>query len=428
MQPDEWLLLDNSVGFWRLVEAGYVSVRRAGPSRYEIAGHKYVGRALLDDIELRVEEKVSGTLLSLAAAATGTELRIVEEEAPATAFDHVSRLLMRQFTLAAEGYVAHRRKPRYEYRPRHGPVLSGALDMPGTMRLHATGRLGHFAFSQGRVVCDEPLDRLVLAGLESLERAAEALRLDDETLYGARWLAGALAEVRDTRFLLTGEESFLGVADDIESAPDQMPADVDLARLSVVALLHRGFAPNMPSDGEVPRAWFVDLETLFESAVRTTLRRLLGAVVVDRGEGFSRRMFRGGSDSSLTHPDLVVHRAGHVLAAGDVKYKALPSSLGDGEDERDEDESPRRSVEHGRPDLYQVLVHAASLGAARAFLVYAGESYACAYPGIAATGAATWTAMVRPHELRADLAALAAEIGLLGPPRSSHLSAVRQSV
>lgn len=403
LDPDEWPLLERSAGFWRLVDAGYLSVRRLGTDRYEIGGHKFVGRALVDDLEVRVDEKVSGTLLSLVAAATGGELRIVGEEAPATDFDLVSRHLMREFTIAAGRYVAERRKPRYSYRPAQGPVLAGVLDMPRTIRLHATGRLGHFAFHQGSVVRDEPLDRLVLAGLESLDRAADALRLEDEVVYEARWLAGSLAEVRDERFLLALRASLLAVADEIEWSMGQLSDDVDLARLAVVALLHRGFEPDSVRTGDVPRAWFVDLETLFESAVRATLRKLVGVESVDRGEAFPRRMFKGGNDTSRTHPDLVMHSGVDVWAVGDVKYKTLAAGAAQ-EDEWGSDVTPENRLKEGRPDLYQVLVHAASLDAARAFLIYAGETFACGYPGLAATGAATWTAQVRPNELETDLA------------------------
>jgi hypothetical protein len=411
LRSDEWQLLEQSEGFWRLVDAGYVSVRRLAADRYELSGHKYVGRALVDGLEIRVDEKVPGTLLSLVAAATGAELRIVEAEAPATEFDVVSRHLMGEFTAAAARYIADRRKPRYMYRQEQGPVLAGTLDMPRTMRLHATGRLGHFAFRQGFVVRDEPLDRLVLAGLESLDRAAEALQLAPSILYNARWLAGALAEVRDQSYLLTTEAALLVVADDIERGRDQLPDDVDVARLAVVALLHRGFEPELPQVDEVPRAWFVDLETLFEGAVRATLRQLLDTASVDRGEGFARRMFTQGADASRTYPDLVVHTGSDVLAVGDVKYKTLAAGFGE-EEESGEDVPSEKRLKEGRPDLYQVLVHAASLDADKAFLVFAGESFGWRYPGVAATGAATWTAQVRPTELAIDLAAVLEHLGL----------------
>jgi hypothetical protein len=411
LELDEWRILEESEGFWRLVDAGYLSVRRLGADRYELSGHKYVGRARVGALEIRVNEKVPGTLRSLVAAATGAELRILQEESPATEFDVVSRHLMGQFTAAATSYIANRRRPRYVYREAQGPVLAGALDLPRTMRLHATGRLGHFAYKQGSVVRDEPLDRLVLAGLEQLDRAAEALGLDPATLYDARWLAGALSEVRDERFLLTAQAEFLAAADDVERTAGHAPDDVDLARLAVVALLHRGFELEGMLAGEVPRAWFVDLETLFESAVRATFRQLLGAASVDRGEGFDRRMFTKGSDTSRTYPDLVIHAGTDVLAVGDVKYKTLAASTGEEED-ADDDRLWELRIKEGRPDLYQVLVHAASLESSKAFLVYAGDSVALRYPGVAATGAATWTAQIRPTHLAADLAGLVADLEL----------------
>jgi hypothetical protein len=371
-----------------------------------------VGRALIGDVDVQVREKVPGTLRSLIGAATGAELRIEAAEAPATEFDLVSRHLMGEFTKAAGRYIAERRQARYSYRTASGPVLAGALNMPATMRLHATGRLGMFAYDSGTVVRDEQLDRLVLAGLDELDRSGPALQLDASTVYDARWLAGALDEVRDEAFLASPLDSFLGLADEMDRKDSALPADVDLARLAAVALLHRGFEPDLPGRGEVPRAWFLDLETLFEQAVRETLRQLLAGDEVDRGEGYARRMFSGGSDASRTNPDLVVHRNGIVRAVGDVKYKTLAVAL---DDATDEEETPvwRRKKE-GRPDLYQVLVHAASLGNDRAFLVYAGDdSYACRYLGRSATGCHTWTAQVRPTNLTSDLARFARESVLL---------------
>jgi len=396
--------IEHDEGFWRLAEAGYLSCRRTSNDRYEGVGHKYVGRAQTGSLEVRVQEKVPGTLLALVGAATGRELRIEAADSPATDFDAISRHLMSQFTTAASAYVASRRKPRYEYRDAEGPVLSGSLDLARTMRLHARGKLGVFAYRQGAVVRDEPLDRLVLAGLDALDSSAEALKLDVDTLYQARWLAGALEEVRDERFLIATTREFQDSGQEIEMKPGQLEADVDLARLAEVALLHRGFEPELSSGGTVPRAWFIDLETLFERAVRTTLFALLAPLKVDRGETYERRLFTGGIDGSRTHPDIVVHDGRHVGAVGDVKYKNLTAEAEEG--------MPRQGKGR-RPDIYQVVVHAASLGSAKAFLVYAGENaYTSRFLGRSATGCRTWVAQVRPTHLEQDLAALVADAGL----------------
>jgi 5-methylcytosine-specific restriction endonuclease McrBC regulatory subunit McrC len=360
-----------------------------------------VGRARLGEVEVEVREKVRGTLVSLIGAATGAEVKIEKAESPATEFDLVSRHLMAEFIDSAGRYIADRRRPRNRYRAATGPVLAGALDMPATMRLHASGRPGLFAYRQCEVVRDEPLDRLVLAGLAELDRSAGALRLDSTTLYDARWLAGALDEVRDRRFLNTSRNEFLAQGEAIAQGPETLPADADLARLASVALLHQGFEPGSSSEDRVPRAWFLSLEDLFEQAVRNALRQLLADHEVDRGEAFPRRMFHGGADASAVNPDIVVHRDGAVTVAGDVKYK----HLGGGEDAAEKE---------GRPDLYQVLVHAASLGANRAFLVYPSDGeYLCRYLGSSATGCRTWAVRVRPTSLAGDLARFLDEIGPL---------------
>jgi hypothetical protein len=360
---------------------------------------------------VRVREKVPGTVLALAGAATASELRIEAVDSPATDFDAISRHLMAQFTRAAGRYVAERREPRYQYRNAQGPVLAGSLDMARTIQLHAQGKLGLFAYRQGVVVRDEPLDRLVLAGLDALDRSAVALGLDASTLYDARWLASALEEVRDQRFLSTTAPGFLEVGEVVESDRHRVVADVDLARLAAVALLHRGFEPDEPGSGTVPRALFVNLETLFEQAVRRTLRELLAPLKVDRGEGYERRLFTGGVDGSRTHPDLVVHDGQHVKAVGDVKYKSLARGEGTSEDG---ELATSSSKKEGRPDIYQVLSHAASLGGSKAFLIYVGEdAYACRYLGRSATGCPTWTAQVRPRYLAEDLACFIADSRLV---------------
>jgi hypothetical protein len=394
LAPAEWRALQESEEFWRLAEAGYVSCRRRGRGGYEIVGHGHVGRARIGEIELEVHEKVPGTLVALLGAATGIDVRVDAAHSPATEFGLVSRFLMDEFVRAAGSYISQRRRPRH--RNANGPVLAGRLDMAATVRLHASGRRGLFAYEQCTVVRDEPLDRLVLAGLDEVDRAAKSLGLDPKTVYDGRWLAGALEEVRDASFLATAPTRFLALGDEIAADHESAAEDGDLARLASVAIMHRGFEPTLPRSGEAPRSLFLSLESLFEQATRGVLRKLLGGSEVDRGEAFERRMFSGGADGSRANPDVVVHHGTMPVAAtGDVKYKALE----DGKE--------------GRPDIYQVLVHAATLRAPRAFLVYPSDGgYLCRRLGLSATGCATWAVRVRPARLAEDLERFCAEIGL----------------
>ena len=411
ISAEQYAALHAAPGFWKLEESGYVSLR-AKSGGGVLTGHKYVGRAVAGDVELEVVEKASGTLAALVSAATGAEVRIERADSPATAFDVVSRKLVDEFVGAAGRYIADRRVPSYAYRDSHGPTLGGTLDLARTIELHAAGFTESFAYVEGRVVRDEPIDRLVLAALDEVDRAGSSLGLGRQTLYDARWLAGALHEVRDERYLVTSRDHHLAVAETIETDRATPGGDVDLARLAAVTLLHQGFGPTAPRTGDnVPRAWFLDLETLFEQAVREALRRLLApGLELDRGDTYDRRLFFGGSDASKTNPDVVAHRRGIVHAVGDVKYKTLRAGMSGVEED---DPVPAKRKKEGRPDLYQVLVHAAALGTDRAFLVYVSDDvFHCRYLGRAATGCRTWTAQVRPKHLSSDLTALVSEVGL----------------
>lgn len=402
----ERLALDGSEELWDLSFRGLFSVRRSGFGSYEIEGHQYVGRATGRTVELVVSEKVAGTLPALISAATNGMVRLEHAPSPTAEFDRIARLLVEEFTAAAGSYIASRRAPRYRYRPDTGPVLAGSLDMPATMRLHAAGSIDRFAFQRGEIVRDTPLDHLVLAALDELDRASQTLELPPETIFESRWLGGALAEVRTDAFSRLDQADLLAVADSIAADRDALDEDADLARLASVVLLHQGFG-GQPSDGKtVPRSWFINLERLFEQAVRQTLDRLLTTRAVDKGSHFERRMFAGGIDSSRTNPDLVVHDRICPVAAGDVKYK----SLSDGNPGR------KPISERGpasRPDLYQLLVHAASLSCRKAFLVYASDdAYDNRYLGRSATGCDTWIVQVRPQDLQADLTRLSDELEL----------------
>jgi hypothetical protein len=406
LSEPEWLALDASEELWDLCSRGLFSIRRSGFGSYEIAGNQYVGRATVPGLELVIAEKVEGTLPALISAATSGMVRVERAPSPTAEFDRIARLLVEEFTAAAGLYIASRRAPRYRYRPDSGPVLAGTLDMPATMRLHAAGRIDRFAFQRGEIVRDTPLDQLVLAALDELGRASRALELSPETVFEARWLAGALAEVRTAAFSGLDQADLLSIADSIAADRYSLADDADLARLASVVLLHQGFGGEQAGGETAPRSWFINLERLFEQAVRQTLDRLLPARDVDKGSRFERRMFVGGADSSRTNPDLVVGDGTRLVAVGDVKYKSLSEASGEGR-------RPNERERGSRPDLYQVLVHAASLSCRKAFLVYVSDAaYGCRYLGRSATGCQTWTVQVRPHALEADLARLSDELEL----------------
>lgn len=403
---DERKVVERAPGFWDLVEAGYVSYRRTGAERSEIGGGRYVGRAAFGDFELQVREKVSGTVAGLIDAATGVHPRAWRADSRAADFEMLSMPLIAEFLAAAEAHVAHRR-PRYEYKEVAGPVLSGTLDIARTMRLQATGRFNWFAYREGRLVRTDPLDRLVLFALLSLERVMGQV-VNGVGTYRTRRLAAAFADARDAVFSNLSSEQMLAVADGIASDREEDSRRRDLARLAAVVILHQGFdLRGSDQDSDVPRAWFLDLETLFERAVSNVLRDVVPAwFKVDRGQSHERRLFVNGADRSRTYPDIAINRGWDVIAVGDVKYKDRNRSDVD-EGGRVAPRPPRGRKKESRSDLYQLLVHAASLRATQAFLVYpSDQDRGCRYLGLSSTGCHTWTLEVRPSMLHDDLVAL----------------------
>jgi 5-methylcytosine-specific restriction endonuclease McrBC regulatory subunit McrC len=405
----EWEAVANNEAFWRLVENGFVSVVQIGVAKRELRGQKYVGRAIVGRTELIVQEKVPGTLAALLAFATGSDVLLARAEAAAADFDAVSRALMQEFVRGAGAYVANRRVPEYEYNDAVGASLGGSLDVPRTMRLHARGLSHLVAFAAGSVVRNTALDKVTLAALDEIDRSGTALGLLPETVYTSRWLAGALEEVRDSSYYELTHTDLLGIADDVITVRDTALEDRDLARLAAVILLHQGFDWTAATTDLVPRAWFIDVESLFEHAVRTLLQQLIPGCHVDRGEHFARRLFADGGDRSRVNPDIVVHDSKNVSIAADVKYKSLRAS-----EDADELTSAGRRKKPGRPDLYQLLVHAKALHAPKAVLIYPSDvGYQLRYLGRSTTGAETWVTEVRPWALSTDLGDVAKALGSL---------------
>ncbi|GAB7193411.1 hypothetical protein NUM3379_41210 [Kineococcus sp. NUM-3379] len=389
---------------WRLVESGLFSLRQRGPRHVEIEGHQYVGRALIDqNCIVAISEKVTGSLRALLTEITGVDIRVEDESSRLAEFGIVSRFLLTEFVRASESYVASRREARYVYKPASSPVLAGSLNMAATLRLHALGRTNYFAFSRSQVLRDKPLDRIVLAALMLLDEEGATLGLDAGTIFRARVVAGALEEVRDEDFLMLGTIGHLKLAEEVEEEFDTPMLDKDLARLAAITLMQKGWDEQEQSDGATPRAWFLNLESLFERAVRSTLAAILPDDTVDRGQSSTRRLFTGGVDRSKVNPDIIVHGRTGVRLVADVKYKSLNSAVAD----HDYETVPRRrSKKAPRPDLYQVLMHAASLECNRALVVYAADSaeqMTIRFLGRSATGCDTWIAAIRPTYLREDL-------------------------
>jgi hypothetical protein len=141
---------------------------------------------------------------------------------------------------------------------------------------------------------------------------------------------------------------------------------------------HTSFDRSSLVGRSAPRSWFLNLEPLFENAVRKAVREVLGhPVQVEAGARWRRPVvtfpaFDDGADERTTrrgaNPDVVAMDASDVaLLVGDAKYKTWTGKT------------------HAS-DLYQLLVHTAAFDGSQSVLFFPNHRFEHVYLGYSAVG------------------------------------------
>ncbi|MET3828533.1 hypothetical protein ABIC16_004288 [Sphingomonas sp. PvP055] len=217
---------------------------------------------------------------------------------------------------------------------------------------------------------DLPLNRIAWRALGEIASGKGATAVGDELAASARALRATFGDSADQAALLTRQEVLAEALAEADLT-DRHPALFEAAALSLAIL--QGAAPSDGQDAEatVPRSWFVNLENLFERAVRASIAEALDGVAEVSGPDKRSPLFRGPPPRLPANPDVVVRTTDRV-AVFDAKYK-------------DRDGDPSAS------DIYQLLAHAAALGANRAALFYPSNGYdAPVQMGRSSTGCEVW--------------------------------------
>jgi 5-methylcytosine-specific restriction endonuclease McrBC regulatory subunit McrC len=144
----------------------------------------------------------------------------------------------------------------------------------------------------------------------------------------------------------------------VETSPDIRSARADLGPyateelvglLDLAELIVKGVSalPEDAFDREQPASVWINVEAIFEQAVRKLVAELLSSPV-HAGRGDSVQLLRDG-ESLEADPDIVIHHAeGTVII--DAKYR-------------------RHGTDVSRPELYQLMAHALAYEARHAALV-----------------------------------------------------------
>lgn len=361
-----WAKLAGDAGFWSLADQGIVSVEQGAPTTVRLKGGCYVGRAIIGDHTiLQLEEKIPGALFGLIGHAARADFRIGRLPSKTSALGPLISLLVEQFSVIVSRYLSRGREFKYRRETRTGSLIGGKLNLTGTIRLRARG-LRHLAqFEMNAVAFDTPLNRVILAALREVDRIHRLLPLDAAVVARCRALALFFADCRSTEVLFGPRAVFIKRAAEFE-AEIADPLRHDLMALAGVLLSHESFESSHEHQRHSPRSWFLNLESLFEVAVRNLLARLIGSNgTVRNGRNVHLPIFAPGGARHQANPDFVIRMADRTCIVGDAKFK----------------------LQEERSDLYQLLVHAAAFDASDAFLVSPHDTFSVETLGSAKTGA-----------------------------------------
>lgn len=382
-----WRQLASHPTVWKLIDEKIFSVAPLSKTRMRLSGTCYVGRVSLEGVDLEFKEKIDGAVASLISDATHESFRVHSVPSAASQLGDLAGLLTFHFLNAVRRYLSTGRDFCYEMHGERGSLVGGRIDITETIKIRARGLRHLVAFERNVMSRSTLKNRIVAAALREVERLAALVRLNPKQIALARGLSSMFADCHDHEVLFARRNLFVRHAMMLTDE-SRDPIEKDLLLLSAVVLAHQSFEDASPLEGTVPRAWFLNLENLFQVAITRVFTDLYGQA----GKSVNRhaaRIFIFDQERRLysARPDIVLYDGISAMAVGDVKYKPW-------------------TAQPDASDLYQLLVHSRTFGANKCFLVYAHDKFEMKYLGVSSTGAQTWVFAV-------DLRGLAANIELI---------------
>ena len=391
-----WNELWGEADFRRLVDHGIVTASLLTDGA-RLRGNCYVGHAICGECRVEIHEKVRGALVSLVRFAGRDTFEIAVADAQATELGPLLRELIGQFLILLGKYLGRGRQFTYLTQKKSGSLAGGRLDIVRTLGLRARGLSHLLAFDMPQISFSTPVNVVIAATLREIERVAELVELDAETIATARCLSLFFSDCRDYRVLVRTRRDLANMAG-IVAANVGRGSLGDMLSIGRVILSHQSFEPERFVEDRVPRTWFVNLEALFEEAVRTTLGRLLHTSrhQVLNGRDIAPPIFNLQTRLYRANPDIVIRTSGEKPLLGDVKYKDFEGNADAG-------------------DLYQLLGHAGAFDAERCFLVYPSDRYSLDDLGETHDGKRAYLATIDVRDLPSSLGELVRAYGLLAP-------------
>lgn len=384
LTQDQWTALSSDHRFWKLVSDDIVQVEAGHAGKWRLKGTCYVGRASVGGLILQVVEKFQGALEALVRLGVLKAPRVERVPSPVTPSPSSTEILVSIFLEAARAYLSGSKQMQYVQVPDVGAIVRGRLNITRTANLRARGIFHQAAFDRNVVSANVPLNRCVYAALREIERLAKIAEISSSHVATARALRLGLSECLPSVLNVSRGELSELASREAEGRFAGAKAK-DVASLAGAILDAAGFGGAEASKRTVERAWFVNLETFFEEAVRRTIRNELESVADVTGPRNRPSLFNPDIGRYRANPDVVISHEQNVLAIGDAKYKDFSNW-------------PAAS------DIHEIVAHASAYGTSKAILFYPDESNVGIRTfGQAATGCRLWAVGLSFDRMAADV-------------------------
>lgn len=374
-----WREISADPRFWKLVDDKVLTIGALQGGGVRLVGSCYVGRATLGGNTLDFVEKIPGAFAALVSAISPSAVRLLKVPAPVSPPNTSTGILVKVFVGAVQEYAASK-EIRYEQRKGHGSLIGGSLDVIGTIRLRSRGIRHEVAFRRTVLTADTPLNRVLYAGLRRIEELRQIAHCDLADVVKARSLSLLLDDCSKA-VIGTPLSALRTMAESL--ADEDQP--FELAELAAAMLGDAGFGGDAVAGRTVSRSWFINLENLFERAVRHSLQAAFGKSAIVGPAGSDIRVFPDLSSRYPANTDVVIRlHTGDVFIA-DAKYK-----------DRSHLSWPDAS------EVQEILTHASAYKAKRALLIYPAETAWKRRIGATTTGCELWALGLRVAHLMQD--------------------------
>ncbi len=392
LTAEEFRFLEESHDFWALAESGILSLQQTGRARYALSAGSFVGQAIVNGRPVIVEEKIEGALLELLELTTHLEARVAEAPGVVSKSGKFIERLAERFLNGLGEYLARGRKKTYLTRRLNSSFLRGKIEITRTMRLWAKGRKDQVAYLADELSADILENRLIGVALYRLDQALAAIDTVPTVLLARARAMAIMFEDVGWPQMLTWPVTRIASLFDAKLRSGEISRFQDLLALARIFALHFGVSGEGAAQ-RIPISWFVNLETLFEDAVRNAFSQ--AASHADPSPKVTdwkadARFVVEGTQKYRAEPDVVCTVGSRRLII-DAKYKELGDKPDSG-------------------DIHQLVAHMLAYDVKLGALIYPSDAYERRYLGETPVNQRIFVFSIRLGKLREDASRVVSEL------------------